>query len=307
MDAGFYSSHNISELLLNNLKFITRVDIRSCRWIKKLALENFSRFNPYSATCPFDIGTSGFTLMVKHQFNTTCKYNTDKHKAGEKVSFERRLYLHFFLNRAIELDKHTNASAKILELERVIREGKFSELSYSAKRLATKLFKIRRSKDGLKITVKDESFEEMKKLCFSADIILPNITEACFLTGTEYKTDYDRDYAEELMKNLAKDGAKKIVLTGVRFSDKTIGVGIYEDGQSRYYEHRLISKGCHGTGDIYSSAFAGALLKGKSLFDAAKIAADYTVECIENTQGDPAHWYGAKFEPVLPMLIKALE
>lgn len=164
MDAGFYSSHNISELLLNNLKFITRVEIRSCRWIKKLALENFSRFNPYSATCPFDTGTSGFTLMVKHQFNTTCKYNTDKHKAGEKVSFERRLYLHFFLNRAIELDKHTNASAKILELERVIREGKFSELSYSAKRLATKLFKIRRSKDGLKITVKDESFEEMKKL-----------------------------------------------------------------------------------------------------------------------------------------------
>lgn len=153
----------------------------------------------------------------------------------------------------------------------------------------------------------DDYVEEMKKLCFSADIILPNITEACFLTGAEYKTDYDRDYAEELMKNLAKDGAKKIVLTGVSFSDKTIGVGIYEDGQSRYYEHRLISKGCHGTGDIYSSAFAGALLKGKSLFDAAKIAADYTVECIENTQGDPAHWYGAKFEPVLPMLIKALE
>ncbi|MBQ9745538.1 MAG: bifunctional hydroxymethylpyrimidine kinase/phosphomethylpyrimidine kinase, partial [Clostridia bacterium] len=64
--------------------------------------------------------------------------------------------------------------------------------------------------------------------------------------------------------------------------------------------------GCHGTGDVYASAFTGALIRGKSIFEAAKIAADYTVLCIENTKDDPAHWYGVKFEPILPKLIEMI-
>ena len=58
---------------------------------------------------------------------------------------------------------------------------------------------------------------------------------------------------------------------------------------------------------MFASTFAGALMKGKSPFEAAKIAADFTLMCIENTVDDPDHWYGVKFEPVLPELIKALE
>ena len=83
-------------------------------------------------------------------------------------------------------------------------------------------------------------------------------------------------------------------------------MAVYENGKLSYYEHRRISKGCHGTGDVYASAFVGALLRGFSLFEAARIAADYTVACIENTIGDPDHWYGVKFEPVLPKLIARL-
>ena len=41
-------------------------------------------------------------------------------------------------------------------------------------------------------------------------------------------------------------------------------------------------------------------------YDAAVLAADYTVSCIEATQGDPEHWYGVKFETVLPEYIRAL-
>ena len=44
-------------------------------------------------------------------------------------------------------------------------------------------------------------------------------------------------------------------------------------------------------------------MNDKSVYEAAKIAADYTVKCIMNTQGDADHWYGAKFEPVLRELI----
>ena len=47
-------------------------------------------------------------------------------------------------------------------------------------------------------------------------------------------------------------------------------------------------------------------MRGKSAYEAAKIAADYVVECIKYSQGDSAHIYGAKFEPVLIKLIEAL-
>ena len=148
--------------------------------------------------------------------------------------------------------------------------------------------------------------EAMKSLCFSADIILPNVTEACLLADMPYREDPDRAFADRLMETLTARGAGKVVLTGVGFEPGTTGVAVRENGENRYYGHRRIAKGCHGTGDVYASAFTGALMRGRTVFDSAKIAADFTVKCIENTQDDPAHWYGVKFEPVLPELAAML-
>ena len=148
--------------------------------------------------------------------------------------------------------------------------------------------------------------EAMKSLAFSADIILPNITEACFLTGTEYRESYDETYIAALLDSLTAAGAKTIVLTGVGYAPDKTGVVVREGAETRYYEHRKIAKGCHGTGDVYASAFVGALENGFSPYDAAVLAADYTVACIEVTQGDPEHWYGVKFELELPKFIRML-
>ena len=148
--------------------------------------------------------------------------------------------------------------------------------------------------------------DAMKTLCPSADILLPNITEACFLSGVAYKETYNENDIKELLAELSKLGCATIVLTGVSYSPEKTGVVVYEDGKISYYEHRRISKGCHGTGDVYASAFTGALMNGNSIFEAAKIAADYTVLCIEKTQNDPEHWYGVKFETALPELMQML-
>lgn len=154
----------------------------------------------------------------------------------------------------------------------------------------------------------DEKYvEAMKTLAFSADIILPNITEACFLTGMEYRETYDKAYIEELIARLKAAGAKTVILTGVSYGTETTGVLVAEPDQTSYYEHVKLPKSSHGTGDVYASAFAGAYLNGKSAYDAAKIAADYTVKCIENTADDDSHWYGVKFEPVLPYYIDLLK
>ena len=151
-----------------------------------------------------------------------------------------------------------------------------------------------------------EYVEAMKGLCASADILVPNITEACFLADVEYKETYDESYIKTLLEKLCTLGAKKVVLTGVGYKPNKTGVVVYEDEKISYYEHDRISKGCHGTGDVYASAFTGALMNGKNIFDAAKIAADYTVKCIENTIGDADHWYGAKFETALRDLMDML-
>lgn len=148
--------------------------------------------------------------------------------------------------------------------------------------------------------------EEMKKLCFSADIILPNITEAALLTDSEYKEIYDRSYTDMLAEKLLKNGAKTIVFTGISYKPETTGVLVIENGERKYYEHRKIAGGFHGTGDVYASAFVGALENNLPAFEAAKIAADYTLECIEKTKSDDQHWYGVKFESALPSYIKAL-
>ena len=151
-----------------------------------------------------------------------------------------------------------------------------------------------------------EFVEAMKALCGKADFVVPNITEACFLTGLEYKTEYDRAYIDELLAGLTALGSKNVILTGVSYRPGKTGVVVFENGEYAYYEHEKLPNSCHGTGDIYASSFVGALVRGKTAFDAAKIAADYTVACIQATAKEENHWYGAAFEPVLPELIRAL-
>ena len=153
----------------------------------------------------------------------------------------------------------------------------------------------------------DDAFvQAMKKLCAKADYLIPNITEACFLTDSEFKTEYDKAYIDALLEKLSALGSKNIVLTGVSYREGKTGVVVYENGVYNYYEHDKVSKGCHGTGDIYASAFVGAIVRGKSAFDAAKIAAEYVLACIIATQEEDNHWYGAKFETSFAKLIEML-
>ena len=154
----------------------------------------------------------------------------------------------------------------------------------------------------------DENYvEAMKDLCKKADYVVPNITEACFLTGKEFKEAYDREYIDSILKILTDLGCKNIILTGVSYSEGKTGIVVFENGEYSYYEHEKLPVNCHGTGDIYASAFVGALVRGKSAFAAAKIAADYTVECIKATAKEENHWYGAAFEPQLGKLIDSLK
>ncbi|MCI5825952.1 MAG: pyridoxamine kinase [Arcanobacterium sp.] len=154
----------------------------------------------------------------------------------------------------------------------------------------------------------DDAFvKAMARLAFSADVILPNITEAAMLTGVEYRAVYDRAYIDGLLAALTEKGARTIVLTGVSYEANHTGVVVFEHGEYTYYEHEKIAQGAHGTGDVYSSAFVGCVMNGHSVIESARIAADFTVRCIKRTVADDGHWYGPEFEPELGWLIEQLK
>lgn len=157
----------------------------------------------------------------------------------------------------------------------------------------------------------DEAFaKHMGTLCAKADIIVPNITEACFMTGMEYKTEYDESYVKELLVKLSDLGAKISILTGVSFAEGKTGVMGYdkEKEEFSYYEHDKLPVSYHGTGDIFSSTCVGAMMNGLDWTEAVKVAADYTAECIRLTLEDPSKpWYGVNFEQAIPYLVERIK
>ena len=157
----------------------------------------------------------------------------------------------------------------------------------------------------------DEAYAKLNAgLCGCADIIVPNITEACFMTDTEYRTEYDEAYILGLLDKLAALGAKTVVLTGVSLAPGKTGVYGLDTvtGETFRYQNNKIDAAFHGTGDIFASVSVGAVMRGLSLHDAFKVAADYTAKTIEVTMTNPAKpWYGVDFEATLPSLMETLK
>ena len=151
--------------------------------------------------------------------------------------------------------------------------------------------------------------EKMKELCRKADVIVPNITEACLLTGMTYIQGVQtKEYITELIYHLSKLGVKNIVLTGVSFKEGMIGVATYDvdRDECRYYFREEIEGYFHGTGDIFASVLIGALAKGGDLLDSAQKAVDFTVDSIIETKKMDNYdaKYGVCFEKVLSKLME---
>lgn len=156
----------------------------------------------------------------------------------------------------------------------------------------------------------DEAYaKENAKFCGVADVIVPNLTEACFMTDTEYREDYDEAYVQALLHKLADLGAKIVVLTGIGLTEGTNGVYGLDTTTGEYftYQNENVGASYHGTGDVFSSVSVGALMRGLSLRDAFALAADYTVETIKATLENPDKpWYGVDFETTIPYLVNTL-
>ena len=151
----------------------------------------------------------------------------------------------------------------------------------------------------------------MAGLCAKADVIVPNLTEASFLLGIPYvESGYNKEYIEDLLVKLAGLGSRKIVLKGVSFDDKKLGIVSYDSQTQKinWYFHEKMPQSFHGTGDIFASVLTGALVRGFELQNACRLAADFVVEAIHATLSHKDYnWYGVDFESAIPYLIEHLK
>ena len=150
----------------------------------------------------------------------------------------------------------------------------------------------------------------MAKLCAKADLVLPNITEASFMLGIEYKSEYDEAYVKDILKKLTGLGCPRAALTGISFESDKIGVYSYDSLTDTYfyYANEKLPVSYHGTGDTYASATLGAIMRGISVEDSLAIAVDFTLECMKKTEADPnRRFYGVNFESALGYYIKLVE
>jgi len=155
--------------------------------------------------------------------------------------------------------------------------------------------------NGQLYSIFPDSFPDgMRRLCKKADVLVPNVTEAAFLTGVKYlEGPYGESYIAELLGETEKLGVKNIVLTGVHFDDSELGAAVYDAATKKisYAMGQRIEGYYHGTGDVFGSAFLSALLCGKDHLEAAQIAVDFTVGSIKRTKEAMTDVrYGVNFE-----------
>lgn len=148
----------------------------------------------------------------------------------------------------------------------------------------------------------------MLELCQNADIIMPNITEACLLTGLPYEDEYDEEYILNLTKTLYEITGAKVVLTGISFDERKIGVAVYANDSVKYVFCNKVPAHYKGSGDIFSAAFVASLVNDRSVSAAAEIAQNYICGSIKQSfdEGIPED-DGIDFESQLQNLRKYLD
>lgn len=151
---------------------------------------------------------------------------------------------------------------------------------------------------------------QMAKLCAQADVIVPNLTEACLMTGVPYRETFTKEELRELLKKTAALGAGICILTGVSPEEGKTGIAGYDRREEEFffYSREKLPASFHGTGDLFSSVCVGALARGYTWQDAAALAADFTAECIRRTlrhpPDDPRR--GVNFEEAIPYLVNRI-
>ncbi|MBE6566013.1 MAG: pyridoxamine kinase [Ruminococcaceae bacterium] len=167
--------------------------------------------------------------------------------------------------------------------------------------------------DGvLYATYTKELADGMRELGTHAEVLTPNLTEACFLTDTPYKDtaklaeEEVEEYVLDLLEKLSHICHGKIVVTGIGLAGGIVAnAGRDDDGRIFWIKRTCQDISYPGTGDIFASVLLGALMQGDSFETACTRAADFIVLLITESQKiDTPVRMGVALEAHLGALLK---
>lgn len=145
-----------------------------------------------------------------------------------------------------------------------------------------------------------------------AELIMPNITEACLLTKTAYRPDLSLSDLELMGEKLLQTGVKHVIISGVRPNAENLNqIGFYllsADTRPTLILHKRYNQLLYGTGDLAISLTTALYSTGMPLEEVLKITAQLMESVIETTLRDNRTIEaGLKFEPILGDLIKIIQ
>lgn len=161
--------------------------------------------------------------------------------------------------------------------------------------------------------VAESAILSMRRMISVAHLIVPNYTEACYLTGTDFSENgvEPRD-AYSLIDKLRKIGSRSVIVTSMKYP-KPIAhpakqgctsnsyVAGYNAASGEYFElpYEEIPVRFPGTGDLFSSVLFGNLLNGKGLEESTQKAMDVVARLILENKDQKDKFRGIPIERYL--------
>lgn len=131
-------------------------------------------------------------------------------------------------------------------------------------------------------TYPEELASQMRSLLPYADILTPNLTEACILTKSKYDPDMSDSELETLCAELCRMGSRKIVISGLERGDSLTNFIFENGGRVTVTEHK-VGQCRSGTGDVFSSIIAADAAAGMSLNDSVRHASSFIAKSLRRT------------------------
>ena len=136
---------------------------------------------------------------------------------------------------------------------------------------------------SLYTTYSPELAKQMKGLLAYADVLTPNLTEACILTDTVYRTNMSNEELTEICEKLSHMGPKKIVISGLEREGRLINF-VYEAGSVPVEVAGPKIGPCRaGTGDVFSAIIAADAVNGIGFTESVSHAADFIAKALKRT------------------------
>ena len=145
---------------------------------------------------------------------------------------------------------------------------------------------------------------KMRQLLPYADVVTPNLTEACQLLGTDYPANglVTEEELAEMAAAIAAMGPHDVIITGLHAGDR-VRTYLYAEGHGYAFDNAKVGRDRSGSGDAFAAIVAAALVRGIPIEEGARCAAAFIGRCLAYAEELDLPWnYGLPFEEFMSEL-----